>query len=61
MNYIYQDLIPGHHEEGYEIHQEVVKYLENKYKTGMKAKELAKLYIDKFCKKKPLGIKTNEK
>jgi uncharacterized protein (UPF0297 family) len=48
MNHIYQDLIPSHHEEGYEIHQEIIKYLESKYKAKMKAKELAELYIRKF-------------
>lgn len=48
MNYIYQDLIPGHHESGYEIHQEIIEYLESKYRTGMKAKELAEMYIRNF-------------
>lgn len=52
MNHLYQDLIPNHHEEGYEIHQEIIKYLESMYQPGMKAKELAEIYIGKFCSKK---------
>lgn len=49
MNHLYQDLIPGHYEEGYEMHEDVTKYLESKYRSGMKAKELADIYIEKFC------------
>lgn len=51
INYIYGDLLDGFCEKGYKIHRKVIKYLESKYKIGVKAEDLADIYINKFCTK----------